>query len=281
MCKKLIISLIVLAVLIPPLAYGGGPFKHIRNAARYVWTGLTSWSKDVEDNVPLDLKIKHAREQVVQLGPDIRRCLQQIARQQVDIEELQQGIARRRLELERQKSALLKLRNDLKRGEEHYVYAGHTYSAAEVRRDLALRFDRYRTLEEALKRDEAILAARKKALQANERRVEEMLAARKQLEVQIEQLEARWKTLQAAQSATDLEFDDSQLAQTKMLIRKISRELDVRDKMLAANGNLSGVIPVDEKKPLHIPLADVTKQIDEHFAGANGRRASSARGGGL
>jgi len=258
MLKKLVIGGVVLGSLAALVAFGPRPFSYAR-------TWVASWKQNAEDNVPLDLKIKHAREEVQRLGPDIRKCMHLVARQQVEIETLEQRIAERKNELTKQKAAMLKLRDDLKRDETSYVYAGHTYKASEVRRDLALRFDRYKTLEEAIQRDEQILAARRKTLKANERRVDEMLAAKKQLQVQLEQLEARWKTLQAAQTASEIEFDDSHLAKTKTLIRQIHKELDVRDKMLASEGKVSGLIPVNEK-PVTIPVTDVTKQIDEYFS---------------
>lgn len=257
MLKKLMWGGVLFASLTALVCFGPTPFSYVR-------TWVASWKKSAEANVPLDLKIKHAREEVDRLGPEIRKCMQLIAEQQVEVEQLQQNIADRRRELQHQKTALLRLRNDLKRGENTYVYAGQTYRASEVRQDLVLRFDRYRTLEASLKRDETILAAKQKSLKANERRLEEMLAAKKQLEVQLEQLEARWKTLQASQAGSELRFDDSQLARTKALIRRISKELDVRDKMLAAEGKVSGLIPVD-RKPAEIPVSDITRQIDEHF----------------
>lgn len=263
MFKKAIVGSVAVVMLVGLVAFGGRPFSYAR-------TWVASWKQSAEENVPLDLKIKHAREEVTKLGPDIRKCMHTIAQQQVDVEHLQKQITNRQADVKKQEAAIHTLRNDLKRGDETYVYAGHAYKSSEVRRDLAVRFDRFRIAEESLKRDQTILEARKKSLVANEKRLEEMLEAKKQLEVQVEQLEARWKTLQAAQVSSDLEFDDSHLSRTKTLMRQLDKELDVLDRTLAADTKLSGTIPVDEK-PSEIPLVDVTNQVDSYFAKRNGK----------
>jgi peptidoglycan hydrolase CwlO-like protein len=267
MLKKLVIAGVLVGTVGSLVAFGGRPFSYAR-------TWVVSWKKNAEDRVPLDLKIKHAREEVDKLGPEIRKCMRVVAEQQVDIEQMDARVARHQKELKEQELAILKLRNDLKSGEPSYVYAGQSYMASEVRKDLAVRFDRFREAEESLGRERKILAAKRKSLRANERRLDEMMAAKKQLVVQIEQLEARWKTVQAAQEASEIEFDDSQLSRTKTLIAQINKELEVRTKLLAADGKMdTGTIPVNTK-PADIPVVDVTKGVDEYFAkrnGSNGR----------
>lgn len=266
MIKKAVIAGLILMVGIPILAANSGPGPKIRQGAKTSWNWFASLFVTPEEEKPLDQRIENARKAVAELGPDIRKCMHMIAEQQVDVEQLQKRIADRKRELQTQEAALLKLRNDLKTGETSFVYAGQSYKASEVRRDLALRFDRYQTFAESLKRDDKIVQAKIKALKANERRLEEMLAAKKELEVKVEQLEARWKTLQAAETSSDLEFDDSKLGEVKKTIRKLNKELDVRDKLLTSSGKLSGLIPVDQK-PREIPVDEdnITKKIDEFF----------------
>ncbi|MFQ5730984.1 MAG: hypothetical protein ACE5KM_03405 [Planctomycetaceae bacterium] len=272
MIKKLVIGGVVFAMLGSLVAFGGRPFSYAR-------TWVVSWKRNAEANVPLGLKIQNAREEVEKLGPDIRKSMYVIAEQQVDVENLQKRIAKRREDVKRHEQVLRRMRNDLKRGDASYVYAGRSYLASEVRRDLALRFDRFRTAEESLKRDAKILVAKQASLKANERRLEEMLSAKKQLEVQIEQLEARHKTLLAAEATSELEFDDTHLSRTKTLIKRINKELDVRDRVMAAEGKLSGLIPVDEK-PTQIPVTNITQNIDDYFAKRDGKSAKVVRNNG-
>eukprot|EP00913_Durusdinium_trenchii_P028275 g26503.t1 len=223
--------------------------------------------KSAEDNVPLELKLQHAREEVEKLGPEVRRCMHVIAEQQVEVEQLERKVNRHQKELASQEHAILKLRNDLKSDNATYVYAGHAYSEGEVRSDLKLRFTRFKAAQETLNRDRQILAARRKTLVANERRLDEMIAAKKQLEVQIEQLEARNKALEAAKVTSELEFDDSHLARTRTLLRKIDKEMNVDETLLRQEGKMNaGSIPVNAK-PVEIETEDITNEIDTYFKG--------------
>lgn len=257
MIKKLVIVSGLLFGVGAVISYAGGPFKYAR-------TWVATKIQTAEDNVPLSLKIQHARQEVENLGPEVRRCMHVIAEQQVDVERMQQRLNRNQEELAGQELAIHKLRNDLKTDNATFVYAGHAYSEGEIRSDLKLRFARYRTAEGSLKRDQQILSARKTALVTNEKRLEEMLNAKKQLEVQIEQLEARNQALVAAQESSELDFDDTQLSRTKMLIRKIEKELDVKTRVAKVDAKSMGLIPVNTK-PAEIETEDITQEIDSFF----------------
>ena len=85
----------------------------------------------------------------------------------------------------------------------------------------------------------------------------------------IEQLEARLKSVQAAQITSTIEFDDSQLSRAKILIRELNKQLDVRTKLMDAEGKFSGLIPVESAKvPVEVNIA---KEIDDYF----GRKTDS------
>jgi chromosome segregation ATPase len=225
--------------------------------------------KAVKAEVPLEFEIQRARELVENLVPDIRNCMHVIAEQQVDIENLHADIAARGGDLSQQKQAILALRGDLGSGNTQFVYASRTYTSEQVRRDLATRFERFKAAEQLLARDRQILQAREEALSHNEEKLDQMLVSKGDLEVQIEQLEARLNAVQAKQTVATLEIDDSQLAQAKKLIRELNKQLDVREKMLDAQGKFSGLIPVDTEP--QIPVEDVTEKIDAYFQDKDGQ----------
>lgn len=240
-----------------------GTFVFGRDLFSYAKTAGSSVRSAVKSEVPLDFQIQRAREMVEDLVPDVRRCMHVIAEQQVDIERLQESITGKERELGQQKDVILTLRDDLQNGNGQFVYASRTYTPDEVKRDLSRRFERFKAAEGTLKRDRQVLEAREKSLSANEEKLENMLAAKKDLEVEIEQLEARLKTIQAAQTVSTIEIDDSQLARAKTLIRELNKQLDVREKMLDAEGKFTGLIPVETESG--IPVDDVTGEIDAYF----------------
>jgi DNA repair exonuclease SbcCD ATPase subunit len=188
-----------------------------------------------------------------------------IAREQVECEHLAETIARREAELERQEEAILALNSHLKSGETRFVVAGRTYKETEVQRDLAERFNRYKAAEEALNADRETRNARETALQAHRDTLEGMLSQRKNLEVELDRLEARVRTIAARKTISDIAIDDSQLARCKSLIREIDGKLDVEEKLLDADANFAGLIPVEEEMP--VP-EDLSVQVDSYF-GAN------------
>ena len=255
MIKKAIIGTAA-AMLVGGLVFGREVFSYAR-----------TWGSSVRDavkaEVPLEFEIQRARELVENLVPDIRNCMHVIAEQQVDIENLHADIAARHGDLSQQKQAILALRHDLESGNNKFVYASRTYTSDQVRRDLATRFERFKAAEQLLARDRQILQAREDALRHNEEKLDQMLVAKGDLEVQIEQLGARLNAVQAKQTVATLEIDDSQLARARKLIRDLNKQLDVREKMLDAQGKFTGLIPVDTEP--QIPVDDITDKIDAYF----------------
>lgn len=239
-----------------------GGFIFGKDLFSYARTSASSVRNAVKAEVPLEFEIERAREMVENLVPDIRRCMHMIAEQQVDIERMQENMEEKQASLGTQKKAILALRSDLASGETEYVYASRRYSSEEVRRDLSSRFERFKVAEASLERDAQILAAREKALKANEQKLEKMLDAKQELEVQVVQLEARLKTLQATETAVSVEFDDTQLSRAKTLINELNRQIDVREKVMAADGRLDGEIPVETE---NVVPSNLTNEIDSYF----------------
>lgn len=241
-----------------------GAFIFGRDLHSYATTAGKQVQGAVKNEVPIEFEIERARAMVEQLIPEIRNSMHVIAEQQVDIEHMTKDVDRKTGELSRQKEAMLSLKSDLEKGGATFQYASRTYTPTDVKHDLAQRFDRYKGADETLKRDREILQARQKSLRAHEQKLDEMLVAKKDLEVQVEQLEARMKTLQAAETVSTLEIDDSELTRVKKLIRELNKQLDVKEKMLDAEGKFVGLIPVESTNPA--PSVDnVTEEINAYF----------------
>lgn len=253
-CKKFVIGAAVLATL--------GTFLFGRDVVSYMKTAGNSVRDAVKAEVPVDFEVERARKMVEDLVPDIRRCMHVIAEQQVDVETLQSEIHEAELAMKQQKEAMFTLRSDLESNKTEFVYASRTYSKDEIRNDLAQRFDRFKIASDTVKRNAQILKAREKALDANREKLENMLSAKMDMEVQIEQLEARLKSVQAAETVSNLEIDSSQLTRAKSLIRDLNKQLDVKEKLLDAEGKFSGLIPIDTKAQ---EKRDVVKQMDAYF----------------
>jgi DNA repair exonuclease SbcCD ATPase subunit len=268
MLKKAVVGSLAVATL--------GTFVFGRDAWSYLRTGASSVRDAVKREVPIEFEIERARKEVEQLLPEIRKSMHVIAQEQVEVEHLKQAISKREAGLENQEEAILTLSADLKSGDTHFVYAGRNYHVKDVQRDLAERFNRYKVAEDTLRREREVLVAKEAALESHRETLESMLSQRKDLDVELERLEARLRTVEARKTISELNIDDSQLARVKTLIREIDKKLDIEDELLNAEGNFAGLIPIEKES--EIP-EDIAVQVDEYFSGRSTetRFASQAR----
>jgi hypothetical protein len=102
--------------------------------------------------------------------------------------------------------------------------------------------------------------ARQRSLEAAREKLEGMLAAKRQLEVDVEHLEARLKMVEAAQTTSDYNFDDSQLSRAKELIGGLRTRLEVAERMVNSEGYFHDEIPLSEPAP-----ENITDEVAEYF----------------
>jgi len=233
-----------------------------RDAASYAYTSV-GWMKDsVKSQVPIEFEIERARRMVKNLVPDIRRNMHVIAQEEVEIERLDKQIALAETNLGRDKQEIMKLKNDLSNVQPVYHYAGRSYTVEQVRLDLANRFERFKTHDATLASLRDIHAARRKSLDAARQKLEGMLAARRKLEVDVENLEARFKMVEVAQTMSEHNIDDSQLGRVKDLIAEVRTRLHVAERLANAECVIDGEIQ------LSAPQAEnIVDQVTEYFNG--------------
>jgi chromosome segregation ATPase len=256
MMKKAIVGSLAAATL-GTMMFGG-------DAVSYMKSGFNEVHDAVRAEVPIEFELRRARDEVAALVPEIHKSLHVIAEQQVEVENLKATLDHKQVALEDQEEAILALNEDLKSGEAQFVYAGHRYTVAEVQRDLAERFNRFKVAEETVKAQQEILEAKQTALKAHTDTLEGMLSQKKDLEVQLERLEAKLRTVEARKQISSLEIDDSKLARAKSLIAEIDKKLDVEARLLDAEGNFTGLIPVETKSDVPV---NISEQVARYFDG--------------
>jgi len=198
MCKK-IFFVAGGALLVSTLVFG-------RDVFSYMSTAASNARAAIKDNVPVEFEIDRARRQITNLNPEIEKNRRLIAQEKVRVERLKTQIARLETKLQGDRRHIARLKSDLDSGTEHYVYAGQTFSADEVRSELKLLFEQYKTQESTLEKLEGILAARQKSVTAAERKLDSMLAVKRQLELDVANLEARLKMVEVAKTTSELQF---------------------------------------------------------------------------
>ena len=142
-------------------------------------------------------------------------------------------------------SQIQTLKSDLSRGDSNYVYAGQTYTVKQVETDLTNRFDRYQTKDATVQKLGKILDARQRGLSAAQEKLKAMIAAKRQLEVEVENLEARLKMVEVAKAANEFVIDDSQLSRTRQLLSDIESRIEVDAQMVNADDLVLDEIPLE------------------------------------
>lgn len=224
-------------------------------------TAVGMAKQTIKDNVPVDFELKRADEMIRGLKPEIEKNLHLIAREETEVAKLERQVARSEEQLAKDRDDVLRLKTDLDKGTGVFVYAGRTYSARQVKDDLTHRFDNFKTKEATTDSLRKILTARQASLTAAREKLEGMLAAKRQLEVDVENLQARMKMVEVAQTTSDFNFDDSQLSRTKELIAEIGDRIEVAERLVNADTRFHDRIPLDG------PAADrdITEEIADYF----------------
>lgn len=247
--KAVVIAAGVLLLL--GLAYGR---SHVSTAV-----GIAQDS--FEDSMSIPFELKRARDEIKRLAPEVEKNMRAIAEVEVEVAKLERGVLRAEGRLEKDRGEILQLKGDLDSGSEVFVYANRNYSADQVKMDLMRRFDQFKTQEATVISKKKQLDAKQRMLLAARDKLEGMLAAKSQLEVDVENLAARQKMVEVAQTTSEFNFDDSKLANTKELIDRIRTRIEVSEKLVNADINYYERIPLDEKDVDR----DITEEITDYF----------------
>ena len=217
-----------------------------RDAVSYVRTSLVKIQQEVRDSVPIKFELDRARKMIQELDPEISRHKREIAREELGLQKLERQVKDDEAKLAKTWGEIQRLRADLQRGDSNFVYTGHTYTAKQVESDLTSRFSRYQTKDATVDSLQKILDARRRGLTAAQDKLKEMIAAKLQLEVEVENLEARQKMVEVAKAASEFNIDDSQLSRTRELLSDIEARIEVDAQLVNADDFIPGEIQFDE-----------------------------------
>ena len=253
MLKKMILAGSALALL-SSVSVGVPLYSYARCGA--------SWLQDsASDSMPLEWELKRARQMITDLKPEIEVNARRIAREKVQVARLQDRVEGTNDRLVKTQSDIERLSGDLQGEKDFYTYAGRTYTSVQVKTDLGNRFKRFKTRQATGEKLEQMLVARESSLKAAHQRMDAMLSAKRQLEVEVENLQARLGSLRVAQTSSQLNLDDSQLAQTRELLDEIATRIDVEEETMMVDVEYFGEI--DLEQPSHDNLLDeITAYFD-------------------
>lgn len=241
----------------------------------YAQTAVKKIRNTAEQSVPLTFQIDAARDQLKKIEPEIKNMVWQIAKEKAEIKRLEREVDTQNTSLTKKHEELLTLRNHLKSGETVYVATnGKAYTNTRVEEDLRHRFSMYQTAEKTVEKSQQILDLRRKSLEQALAKLEQAQVHQRELEIELENLNARQRMVDVAKTASSINIDDSQLARTKSLIDEISAKIDAEEEMLNLAPKYLGEIPVSEGDVS--ADGDIAAEIDAYFS--QGAEANVADG---
>lgn len=233
-----------------------------RDVFSYMGTSVGWVKESVKNSVPVEFEIERARKMVKDLVPDIRKNMHLVAKEEVEVERLTKQIAENERRLDTERVELMRLKNDVASGQESIQYAGMKYTAGQVKVELVNRFDRFKLQDATLTSLRDMHQVRQRSLEAAKQKLEGMLVAKRQLGVEVENLEARLKMLEARQTTSNYKFDDSRLSRAKELIGDLRSRLSVEERVADVEGTYRVEIPVADA----VAAEDIVDQVTNYFA---------------
>lgn len=262
MIKKMILGSGLLAILTTTGVIGLPVLSYAR-------TGVSWMRQSAGDAMPLEWELKRARQMVTDLTPEIERAAKQIAVEKVQVARLEKQLANNQDKLAKSQQDIERLRGDLESGNVAYTYAGRTYTSTQVKTDLGVRFKRHKTCAATNEKLAHMLDARRASLAAANERLDAMLGSRRQIEVEVENLQARLASLRVSQTASEMTIDDSQLSQTRSLLDDIAARIEVEEETMHVDAEYFGGIDLDQPSEENL-LGEIASYFSDESVNADG-----------
>jgi chromosome segregation ATPase len=237
---------------------GGALFG--REAFSYVHSSARAVRMAVKESVPVEFQLRRARDLVSDIVPEMHANIRLIAQQEVEIEALKSDIDQSGQQLAEARTRVTRLREALTTQQTSFNFGHLIYTREQVKQDLSNRFAMLRDAELVLTGKQKLLENRQRSLTSAMQALEKTRAQKSTLESQIAMLESQNQLLRTAAIGTNVQIDNSKLAQSEKLIREIKEQLDVSERVLAHESKFVEAIDVDV-----VNEADLLTQVDEHL----------------
>jgi hypothetical protein len=250
---KTIIIVLVVGLLVGGLVFGGDLVSYIRSSAKSVQSA-------VKGSVPIDFELCRARDLIEEIIPEMHANIRLIAQEEVEVAALKADIEQSEKGLADEKTKVTSLRDSLNNQLASYTFGSREYSRDQVKDELARRFERLKEANLVLESKHRLLAAREKSLAAANQLLEKTRHQKNILEDKIESLASQHRLVKASAVGSNIQVDNSKLAQTEKLIAQIKKRLDVAERVLAHESRFTQPMEIDT-----LSETDLITQIDEYF----------------
>ena len=261
-----------------------GFYASVLAGAAYVFVGpdkLLSFASQGErlikeklDSQTLEDQLEDVRDRIEGLDHELGRLKHDVIERRVEIDTLSMQIGNREGELSRLQRNLEKAREYLAEDRATYRLSGITYSLAEIEADAELKFQEYRTKEEALANLSQTLEIKKHALKVSNENVHRAQALRSDLDgktrllaAELQRFRAKEVYAESVDQGVRTEELKTELGKAQQALRDFEKKLAVEDRMLqermklAAGGEPGGI----DYEAVAINVEDISTRIEHYF----------------
>ncbi len=249
--RGLIVAMVLL--LVGSLVFGTEVISYIRSSVKSARTAIRG-------SIPTEFELQRAKDVLEDIIPEMHANIRLIAEEEVEIAMLDAEIPKTQQRLAWEREKIEKLSNMLSVRQASYEIGGQQFAHQDIKEELARRFDRFKEAEVLLAGKERLLKERQKSLKAVKRALERTRSQKALLEDQIVALEAQHRLIRAASVGSQIQMDNTKLAQAEKLIGEIKKRLDVAERVLAHEARFTESIPMET-----ISDEDLVAQVKEHF----------------
>lgn len=230
------------------------------SAPSYVKAFVSHARKNVKSNVPIDIQIERARQEIANLEPAIHQGIEALAKAEVEVEDLTNQVAAHKQTLDNQQRKLVALRGQLDSG---YRRTDGSNRGREIEAAAARVLDSFKHSKQLLVQKEETLALKRQQVDAARITLEKMMESKKLLSAKIEQIETQLQQIQATQASNEFTFDSTALSRAKQSIGDLEKRLAEMAKVAEYEGRM-----VDADLMIVEPTRDVAQEIDEELHAA-------------
>ena len=258
MCGKTVKTIVLLSV--GGLVFGGMMFGP--ELCSYLHSSTRSIQKTVKENVPLEFELQRARDLLDQIIPEMQANIRLIAQEEVEIAALKADIADSDENLLAARDRIERLRQMHAQHLARYTYGTRQITREQLTEKLSHCFEQFQEASAIHESKIRMLASREQSLTAAMELLEKTRSQKAMLAEQIQTLESQYRLVQAAQVGSPVQIDHSKLAQTEQLIGRIKKRLDVAERILTHQSQLSDDFLLEDAP---INEDDLLSRIDTYF----------------
>jgi len=243
----------------------------------------TAWrqAKDVaKQQVSTDFEIERVSQEIGSLDRALDRMIRPIAEHKVAVDRLRREVTEKEAKLAEQKKVLLDATAAVRNAKpnEQLVFADKPYPVEQVKRKIAVDFESYKRFESSVGAQRKLLESKEATLRAAQDQLQTFMSKKRDFELQLAQLRAEHEVNKVAAVGTDVEIDNTPLANIAQALAELKDAIDRDRIVLDTRNGINAVNGIQLNQPQQTTAVDldaIQAHLQNGAGGANGSKTTA------